>query len=131
MILLDTHVLLWAALRPDRLSRAASAAIARAEAKDGLAIASITLWEVAQLLDLGRLRVEGSAEAFLDSLERRPGLRKLELTAEIAALAFRFPVTFPKDPADRIIAGTARAHALPLVTKDALIRECRLVRTIW
>lgn len=131
MILLDTHVLLWTALQPSRLSRAASNAIARAEARDGLAIASITLWEIAQLVDLGRLRVEGSPEAFLSSLERRPGLRTLELTAEVAALAFRFPATFSKDPADRIIAATARVHALPLVTKDAVIQECRLVRTIW
>lgn len=131
MILLDTHALLWALLHPNRLSRKAAAAIARAEAKDGLAIAAITLWEVAQLVDGGRVRVEGSVEAFLAALERRPGLRTLELTAEIAALAFRFPLTFPKDPVDRIIAATARAHALPLVTKDARVQECGLVRTIW
>ena len=51
MILLDTHVLVMLALDPRRLSKAAARAIARAVAGDGLAIASITLWEIALLID--------------------------------------------------------------------------------
>ena len=49
MILLDTHVLLWLAAEPARLSRAAASAIRRALRSGGIAIASISLWEIAAL----------------------------------------------------------------------------------
>ena len=131
MILLDTSAVLFLALAPERLSKAAAREIGRAERQDGVAIASITLWEVAQLVDEGRLRTTNSAEVFLRELQDRPGLRTLELTAEIAALTTLFPPSFPKDPVDRIVAATARAHGIPLVTKDPRIQDCPLLRTIW
>ncbi|MGA8151268.1 MAG: PIN domain-containing protein [Terriglobales bacterium] len=55
MILLDTHVLIWAAIEPKRLSRAAVSALRRARATDGMAVASITLWETASLFARGRI----------------------------------------------------------------------------
>lgn len=131
MILLDTHVLVFLALRPERLSKPATRAIAKAERRDGVAISSITLWELAQLIDQGRLAVPGSVEGFLREVCRRPGLTVLDITADIAALTLLFPATFAKDPADRIIGATARAHALPLVTKDGDMQESPLLRTIW
>ena len=131
MILLDTHVLVMLALSPERLSKAAARAVARAEAGDGLAIASITLWEIALLIDEGRILVHGSAESFLRQISRRPQLFVLDLNPEIAALAFQFPAGFPKDPADRIIAATARAHGLRLVTRDQRLQDSALLRTIW
>jgi PIN domain nuclease of toxin-antitoxin system len=131
VILLDTHALILLALRPKGLSKAAARAIARAEAGDGIAIASITLWEIALLIDAGRIVVQGSTEAFLKLILQRPQLFMLDLSPGIAALAFQFPTDFPNDPADRIIAATARAHGLPLVTKDQRLQDSALVQTIW
>jgi PIN domain nuclease of toxin-antitoxin system len=130
VILLDTHALILLALRPEGLSKAAARAIARAEAGDGIAIASITLWEIALLIDAGRIVVQGPTEAFLKLILQRPRLFMLDLSPEIAALAFQFPTDFPNDPADRIIAATARAHGLPLVTKDRRLQDNELVQTI-
>ncbi len=131
MILLDTHVLVMLALRPEGLSRAAARAISRAAAGEGIANASITLWEIALLIDAGRVLVHGSTESFLKQISQRAQLFVLDLSPEIAALAFQFPPEFPKDPADRIIAATARVHGLPLVTKDQRLQESALLRTIW
>ena len=131
MILLDTHVLIWLAVKPERLSKAATRAIKRAERAGGVAISSITLWEIAQLVDDGRVKVRGSIETFLDSLCQRSGLAVLEITSEIAALAFQFPPGFPRDPADRLIGATARAQGIPLVTKDQPMQDCPLVDTVW
>jgi PIN domain nuclease of toxin-antitoxin system len=131
MTLLDTHVVYWLAVHPERLSRAATRAIAAADRSDGVAISSISLWELACLIDKGRIQVEGTPERFLTRLAERPGLAVLEITPEIAALTVQFPPEFPGDPADRIIAGTARAHGLPLVTKDENLQDSRLLRTIW
>ena len=77
------------------------------------------------------MTVPGSVEGFLGDVCRRPGLTVLDITADIAALTLLFPATFPKDPADRIIGATARAHGLPLVTKDGNMQESPLLRTIW
>ena len=131
MTLLDTHVVYWLAVRPERLSRAATRAIGAAERSDGVAISSISLWELAVLIDKGRIRVEGTPERFLTRLAERPGLAVLDITPEIAALTTQFPPAFTADPADRIIAATARAHGLPLVTRDGDLQDSRLLRTIW
>jgi len=129
--LLDTHVVYWLAVHPERLSRAATRAIGAAERSDGVAISSISLWELALLIDKGRIQVAGTPERFLTRLTERPSLAVLEITPQIAALTVQLPQAFPGDPADRIIAATARAHGLPLVTKDVDLQDSRLLRTIW
>jgi PIN domain nuclease of toxin-antitoxin system len=131
VILLDTHVILILVSNPDHLSKSATRAIRRAETAGGVAIASITLWEIALLIHDRRVVVEGSTESFLRQIAGRPDLSVLELTPEIAGLAYQFPPDFPYDPADRIIAATARAHGLPLVTKDQRMQDSQLLRTIW
>lgn len=53
MILLDTHVILWLVLAPERMSRPAAAAIRRARVSEGIAIADISLLELATLFPVG------------------------------------------------------------------------------
>jgi PIN domain nuclease of toxin-antitoxin system len=131
LILLDTHTALWAFTKPERLSKDAGRSILAAERTDGVALASISLWEIAALIARGRVQVEGSAERFLERLISRPAVFVLELTPEIAALATQFPADFPGDPADRLIGATARAHGLALVTRDEHLRRSPLLRTVW
>lgn len=129
MILLDTHALVWAVAEPKRLSRAAAAAIRRARARDGVAIAAITLWELASLLARGRIQAYGSVEASVRLLTE--GVTVLPLTPEIAALATQFPADYPQDSADRLIGGTARAEGLVLITRDEKVRSSPLLKTLW
>jgi PIN domain nuclease of toxin-antitoxin system len=131
MILLDTHALVRLSYSPDKLSREARRAIAR-EVSKGLGISSITLWELAMLVERGRFRFHaGTTREFVDGLVQTPGLTVLEISAQIAVLAAQFPADFPGDPADRLIAATARAHRIPLVTSDERIQASPLVETIW
>jgi len=129
VILLDTHVLVWMSSEPQRLSKRAREAIREAREKRGIAVASITLWELAWLAENRRIVVSGSVESFVRETVSRVITR--EITPEIVALAVRLPLGFPKDPADRLIASTAIVDGIPLVTADERIRHTRVVQTIW
>jgi PIN domain nuclease of toxin-antitoxin system len=129
VILLDSHVLIWAVADSKRLSKPADSAIRRARHSDGLAVSAITAYEVAWQIASGRIQGYGTIETsllrFLEGVTLRP------ITPEIAALATQFPGDYPRDPADRIIGATARAEGMTLVTRDERIRRSPLIRTVW
>jgi PIN domain nuclease of toxin-antitoxin system len=130
VILVDTHVVVWLAFDQDQLSTKARAAIdgARKNA-DGLAISDITLLELSTLAAKGRIHLEISLESFLLEVESR--FVVLPISGRICARAMELPATYPKDPADRIIAATGLIEGFSLVTADPAIRRSRTVQTIW
>lgn len=129
MILLDTHVLVWLATEPRKLSKNASSAIRRAIRAGGIAISAITLWELAWLATHGRLQLTGTVEAYLEEISSR--VAALPITTKVAALANQFSADYSNDPCDRIIGATALAESMVLVTKDAKIRECKQIQALW
>ena len=131
MILLDTHAWFWLGVRSERLSSTARAAVTDAMRSGGLAIASVSLVEMAMLIIQGRLTPRGSPEATLHDFIEMTAVSVREITPAIAILATQFPSDVARDPADRIIAATARAEGLALVTRDARLRASRLVETVW
>lgn len=130
MILLDTHVVLWLALEPERVSKNARAAIDDSrETGDGLAVSGITLLEIATACGRGRVRLVVSLESFLRDVEER--FVVLPITGRACARTLALPADYPKDPADRVIGATALVEGLALVTADREIRRAHAVRTIW
>lgn len=100
MILLDTHAWLW------------------------------WVWELAMLVETGRLRLDRDVAKWVRDALSRPTIRIVDLTPEIAVPAARL-AGFHGDPADRLIAATALALNCVLVTKDRKLRAYRPLRTVW
>jgi PIN domain nuclease of toxin-antitoxin system len=130
LILLDTHVVIWLAQDHERISSQGHSAIKKARARDGgLAISSITLFEIARLASRGRVSLAPDLESFMSDLEQR--FIVLPITANVALQAFQLPESYPKDPVDRIIGATALIEDLPLLTADREIRKSRAFPTTW
>ena len=104
MILVDTHVVVWLAFDPSRLSRKARAAIEDARKNgDGLAISDITLLELTTLASKGRIHLDISLESFLQEVETR--FVVLPITGRACVRAVGLPAAYPQDLADRMIGG--------------------------
>jgi len=131
MIVLDTHVIIWDALAPERLSEPARTAIAQANQSDGLLICDISLWEIAMLLQKGRLQVETDPLSFINLLLQANKTLVQPITPQIAALAAGFPDDINRDPADRLIAATTVAENGTLITADRNLQATELIPTLW
>jgi len=126
VIVVDTHAWLWWAAERHKLSRAAIDALTETES---IAIASITLWEIAMLAEKKRLTLDRDVLVWLEETIANTGARVLPLTPQIAVLTTSIAPL--RDPSDRMIAATAITHNAPLVTKDDRIRRSGVVETIW
>jgi len=116
MLNLDTHILV-SVLSGDLSSREHE--LVR---KHELAISGIVLWELAKLVQLGRLDMD------LDDTGFRRFLREIyviPITLEIARTSVR--LDFSSDPADEIIAATSVVEGIPLLTRDRTILKSRIV----
>ncbi|QBE70284.1 hypothetical protein SynWH8101_2718 [Synechococcus sp. WH 8101] len=130
MILLDTHVLIWWANgEHERLSSAAIAAI-EAEEQQRL-VSAISCWEVAMLVERGRLGLSVDMERWLNLVVSVPRLQLLPLSPAVAVASTRLPGTFHADPADRFLVAQARHLNIALVTADSKIRTYPHVRSLW
>ena len=130
--LLDTHVWIWTLLDHPRLSRRARGIVTTASASEPLGLAAISLKEASWLLAHGRVKVSAAEWSdWLREAAAAPGLEILPLTVDIAVESERLPKSFPADPADRLIAATAKVHGLALLTADRTLRASRAVPTAW
>jgi PIN domain nuclease of toxin-antitoxin system len=130
LILLDTSVVLWVAFDADRLSKKAKETVEEARrTSQGLAISDMTLLELAMLACKKHIHLDVSVESFLSRVET--SFSVLPMNAQICTSAFALPPRYFKDPADRIIAATALAGGLTLITADREIRKSGVVPTIW
>jgi PIN domain nuclease of toxin-antitoxin system len=126
VIVLDTHIWVWWADGGTHLP-ADYQSLIRIEEPNGLGVAAISCWEVAKLVELGRLRLALPVDQWL-AQALQPLVQLLALSPEIAVESTQLPGSFHRDPADQLIAATARFYGCPLVTLDRQIRTYPHVR---
>lgn len=129
-VLLDTHVWIWWLTGQESLSALDREALDELAEHGSLSVSAISLWEAQMLHSRGRLHLDRGFEAWLIEAAAADVVRVVPLDVSIILALERIPSSFHGDPADRIIVATARAHDLPLATRDRRIRRSRLVR-LW
>jgi PIN domain nuclease of toxin-antitoxin system len=130
VILVDTHIVVWLTMEPERLSKRAAEMIGTARLEGGgVAVADVTLWELGMLITRGRIRPSDSLATFLRRVEET--FLVLPITSATAEVSMQFSKQYSNDPTDRLIGATAVVEGISLVTADEKIRASGEVPTIW
>ena len=117
-VLLDTLALVWLVSGNVRLGVHARSTIHQAAANNLLLVSAITPWEIAMLVSKGRLTLDRDVDDWVETSLKLPGIRLVPLSPQIAIASTLLPGAIHKDPADRIIAATARRLGATLLTED-------------
>jgi PIN domain nuclease of toxin-antitoxin system len=126
--LLDTHAWIWWVDQDARLGARAIAALDAMPPGERPYLADISLWEVAMLVERGRLELDLPLRDWLAAAAHPRSVRIVPVDAAIAAEVASLPAAFHRDPADRLIVATSRVLGIPVLTHDKLIAASRLVR---
>ena len=129
MIVLDTHIWVWWVHNTEQLTNSQKEII-RANETEEIGISAISLWEIAKLVEYGRLELPCTIEEWLEQAISYPGIHIIEITPTIAIESTQLPGQFHKDPADQIIVATARIHDASLITSDSKILDYPYVKSI-
>ena len=129
--LLDTHIALWWWMDDRKLPKEHAKLLERSERSGAtVGLSAISLWEIAKLVERGRLRLTQSVDDSLEQLETSHLITVLPLTGRVAIESTRLGARFHSDPIDQIIAATARSHGLTLLTVDEQIIGSNLVAVL-
>jgi PIN domain nuclease of toxin-antitoxin system len=116
-VLLDTCAILWL-MNGERMRDEAVQAIERQGLTNGVFVSPISAWEVATVVGKGRMTLSMAPDAWFDAVLALRGIRLAPMPPRTLVASVFLPGDPPNDPADRIIAATARAENLVLVTRD-------------
>jgi len=116
-VLLDTCAAIWL-MNGDPMSAASREAIAAAQTSSAAHVSPITAWEIATLAARGRLTLTMSPTAWFAALLSQPCVALAPMPPAVLIASATLPGTPPRDPADRIIAATAREYGYTIITRD-------------
>jgi PIN domain nuclease of toxin-antitoxin system len=130
MIVLDTHVWVWWAAAAGELSAPAQREVEQAMGRSSLYVSAISAWEVALLVEKGRLELTMEVGDWISRSEALPFLSFVPIDNRIAVRSVKLR-GIHSDPADRMIVATTLSLGARLVTRDRRLRAYPGVETIW
>ncbi len=123
-LLLDTHIALWMESGNERLRDSTRVLIDECRRAGGtIFLSAVTAWEIALLVDGGRIEIDIPVEAWVRRFIDRPGVESAPLNYAAAARAYTLFHLEHRDPADRLLISSAIELACPLVTYDDRIER--------
>ncbi len=122
-VLLDTCAAIWL-LNGSPMSTQSREAIRQAQRKAlGVYVSPISAWEIATLAAKGKIQLTLGPEAWFERLLALPGTRLAEMPPKVLIDSAFLPGAPPKDPADRILAATARENGMMLITRNGALMK--------
>ncbi|MBL8225322.1 MAG: type II toxin-antitoxin system VapC family toxin [Chromatiales bacterium] len=128
--LLDTHIWVWWLTGDPALTDRERTALDTAAIAGELCLAAISLWEAQMLHARRRLALPLPLTDWLRRAASPAVVTVLPIDVPVIAALDSLPGRFHGDPADRLIVATAKAHRLPLASRDRRIRASRTV-SLW
>jgi PIN domain nuclease of toxin-antitoxin system len=120
-LLLDTCAVIWLA-EADSISPEATRLLEEAyDAGEGVYVSPITAWEIGLLNSRGRLTLLIKPQLWFERLFKVLNFRLADMSPQLLIASSFLPGAPPRDPADRIMAATAREFGYKLVTRDRLL----------
>jgi PIN domain nuclease of toxin-antitoxin system len=117
-LLLDTCAAIWISEEQPLASNALTA-IERSHRSGGfIYVSPITAWEIGLLVSRGKLTSPMSPQRWFERLLEAPGVRLADVSPDVLIASSFLPGAPPRDPADRILAATAREYGYRLMTRD-------------
>ncbi len=121
-LLLDTHIVLWLDSGDEALRPATRVLIEDCWRRGGkIFVSAVTAWEIALLVDVGRIELDSPPERWMERFLGRPGVEAAPLSWRAASNSYAMGDLPHRDPADRLLIATAIELECPLVTYDARI----------
>jgi PIN domain nuclease of toxin-antitoxin system len=118
-VLLDTHIALWLDSGSDNLRGSTHSVIDECWLNDGtIYLSAVSAWEIALLVDGGRIALDLPVDAWVQRFINRPGIKAAPLDVRAAARAYRIEGLEHRDPADRLLIATAIELGCPFITYD-------------
>lgn len=118
-------------MNPQRLSKRVRQLLSSPRSYDEVLLSAISAWEVAKLVEKGRLTLSCDVEDWVTEALDMHKLRLVPLSPAIACASTRLPQPFHDDPADQIIVATARAENATILSIDERIQKYPHVMTAW
>lgn len=122
MLLLDTHVWIWTVDGDDtRLGRRSRRLLSASEARGTIRVSPMSVFEIAALHTLGRLRLSRTPDRWVAEALDAAGIRLAEFSIDVVLDGGQIPREALADPIDRLLVATARQLDAVLMTADARI----------
>jgi PIN domain nuclease of toxin-antitoxin system len=122
-LLLGTCAVIWIAENDKIAPQAIEALDSAQEASTATYVSPITAWEIGLLVARERLKLLITPQCWFARLFETPGVRLADMSPDLLIASSYLPGKPPRDPADRIIAATARDHGCTLITRDRALLD--------
>jgi len=126
MTILDTHIFIWA--YNSQHNKIPRNMLVELERSDALGVCGISLWEVAMLVQKGRVILSCELREWFRRVFAWSKIKLLPINPEIAAKSGE--LNMQRDPADRLIAATSVCYDYCLATVDRELRALDFLKTI-